>query len=145
MGRVIGIDYGDKRCGVAVSDPSRIIATAHRVISNAGMDRVIQEIAGLCRDQEAECIVLGWPLNMDGTEGPATEKVRVFLLKMKPAIDLPIETWDERLTTRTAESILIEAGTRRKKRKGLVDKIAAQVLLQHYLDSGAKISKARVE
>ena len=135
MGRVIGIDYGDKRCGVAVSDPSWTIATAHRVISNTGMDRVIQEIAGLCLDQEVECIILGWPLNMDGTEGPATEKVRVFLLKMKPAIDLPIETWDERLTTRTAESILIEAGTRRKKRKGLVDKVAAQVLLQHYLDS----------
>ena len=141
MGRVIGIDYGDKRCGVAVSDPSRIIATAHQVISNTGMDRVIQKIAGLCRDQEVECIILGWPLNMDGTEGPATEKVRVFLLKMKPAIDLPIETWDERLTTRTAESILIEAGTRRKKRKGLVDKIAAQVLLQHYLDSGQRFRK----
>jgi len=60
---------------------------------------------------------------------------------MKSAIDLPIETWDERLTTRTAESILIEAGTRRKKRKGLVDKIAAQVLLQHYLDSGQRFRK----
>ena len=141
MGRVIGIDYGDKRCGVAVSDPSGIIATAHRVISNKGMDLVIREIGGLCRDQEAERIVLGWPLNMDGTEGPATEKVRVFLLKMKPAIDLPIETWDERLTTRTAESILIEAGTRRKKRKGLVDKISAQILLQHYLDSGGRFRK----
>ena len=135
MGRVIGIDYGDKRCGVAVSDPSRIIASAHRVISNTGMDRVIQEIAELCRNQEVEQIILGWPLNMDGTEGPATDKVRVFLLKLKPAIDLPIETWDERLTTRTAETILIEAGTRRKKRKALVDKVAAQVLLQHYLDS----------
>ena len=135
MGWVVGIDYGDKRCGVAVSDPSRIIASAHRVISNTGMDRVIQEIAELCRNQEVEQIILGWPLNMDGTEGPATDKVRVFLLKLKPAIDLPIETWDERLTTRTAETILIEAGTRRKKRKALVDKVAAQVLLQHYLDS----------
>ena len=135
MGRVIGIDYGDKRCGVAVSDPSWMIASAHHVISNRGMDRVIREIAEVCRNQEAERIVLGWPLNMDGTEGPATAKVRNFLLKLKPAIDLPVETWDERLTTRTAETILIEAGTRRKKRKGLVDKVAAQVLLQHYLDS----------
>ena len=135
MGRVVGVDYGDKRCGVAISDPLQIIASAHCVIVNTSMDRLVKEIVELCRDREAERVVVGWPLNMDGTEGPATEKVRIFGSKLKAASDLPIAFWDERLSTRTAEAALIEAGTRRRKRKGIVDKVAAQIILQHYLDA----------
>lgn len=135
MGRLLGIDYGDKRCGIALSDPMRIIASAHDVIQNTGMDNVVKAVVTLCKEKEVEAIVVGWPLNMDGTEGPSAAKVATFMDKLRPAVGLKLVRWDERMSTQTAEATLIEAGTRREKRKGVIDKVAAQVLLQHYLDS----------
>ena len=135
MGRLLGIDYGDKRCGIALSDPMRIIASAHDVIQNTGMDNVVKAVVSICREKEVEEIVVGWPLNMDGTEGASAGKVSTFMGKLQPAVGLKLVRWDERMSTQTAEATLIEAGTRREKRKGLIDKVAAQVLLQHYLDS----------
>lgn len=135
MGRIVGIDYGDRRCGIAVSDPTRTIAFAHAVIPNTGLDGLVRRIVDLCREQDAEQIVVGWPLNMDGTAGGATEKVAAFVGKLAPAVGIAVVRWDERMTTRSAEAALIEGGARRAKRKTVIDKVAAQILLQHYLDA----------
>lgn len=135
MGRIVGLDYGEKRCGVAVSDPLHMIAGACEVIDVRGPKQVMKEILALCRDQEAERIVVGMPLNMDGTRGASAEAAQRLADGLAARTELPVETWDERLTTKTAEQALIEAGTRRAQRKGVIDKVAAQIMLQHYLDS----------
>lgn len=135
MSRILGIDFGDRRIGVAVSDPLHIIATAHRVVEYDDIHVAKKQIRDIVVAQEAGSIVVGLPLNMDGSEGPAVEKVRAFIDLLTPLVNVPITLWDERLTTKSAHDALIEAGTSRKKRKGLVDKVAAQIILQGYLDS----------
>jgi putative Holliday junction resolvase len=135
MGRLIGLDYGEVRCGVAVSDPLHIIATAKETIQVLGPKQVVREIAAICDREDAERVVVGMPFNMDGTRGASAEAAQALADRLQNRLSIPVETWDERLTTKTAREALIEAGTRREKRKGLVDKIAAQVMLQHYLDS----------
>jgi putative Holliday junction resolvase len=135
MGRVAGLDYGDRRIGIALSDPDRIIASAHAVVTYKNIHEALREVARVCRDAQADQVVIGLPLNMDGTHGPAVEKVRIFAAKLAGLVPIPIVMWDERLTTKSAHNVLIEAGTRRAARKNLVDKVAAQIMLQHYLDS----------
>jgi putative Holliday junction resolvase len=135
MGRLIGIDVGTKRFGVAVSDPLKMFASPHEVIKATGDKHALQEVVRICAEQEAEKLVVGLPLNMDGSRGPAAERVETLVEKLKTLVDVPVVLWDERLTTKTAEAALIEADTRRERRKDLVDKIAAQVLLQHYIDA----------
>ena len=132
---MVGLDFGDRRIGVAVSDPTAFLASAHGVIEYRDVHVAKKVVAEICRDQDASRIVIGLPLNMDGSEGPAVDKVRAFIKLLRGVTDVPIETWDERLTTKSAHDVLIEAGTRREKRKGLVDKIAAQFILQAYLDA----------
>ena len=135
MARLVGIDVGTKRFGVAVSDPMKIFASPHEVIQAPSDKQALRAVARICAEQEAEALVVGLPLNMDGSEGPAAERVEMLVEKLRGMVDIPIVLWDERLTTKTAEAALIEADTRRSRRKGLVDKIAAQVLLQHYIDA----------
>lgn len=135
MGRLVGLDVGTKRFGVAVSDPMKIFASPHEVIHAQGDKHALREVVRICSEQEAETLVVGLPLNMDGSSGPAAERVEGLVEKLKARLDIPIVLWDERLTTKTAEAALIEADTRRERRKELVDKIAAQVLLQHYMDA----------
>ncbi len=134
MGRLLGIDYGEKRIGLAVSDPSGIIATPHSVITWTSLPKAVEEIAALCRKLRIEGVVVGWPLNMDGSEGPATRHVQAFIDKLAARIELPIHKQDERLSSKTANDALIEGGTRRERRKDFVDKLAAQILLQQYLE-----------
>lgn len=136
-GRRVGLDFGDRRIGVAVSDPTGVLATAHSVIEYRDLHVAKKAVATLCRDVDAVELVVGLPRNMDGSEGAAAEKVRAFLTLLAPLLDVPVRLWDERLTTKSAHDVLIEAGTRREKRKGLVDKIAAQLILQGYLDAQA--------
>lgn len=138
MGRIIGLDYGEKRCGVALSDPLHVIASANTVIEVRGPAQVVREILALCREQDAERIVVGMPLNMDGSRGASAEAAQRLADALSARAGIPVETWDERLSTKTAEAILIEGGTRRKQRKGVIDKVAAQVMLQHYLDARAE-------
>lgn len=136
MGRIMGLDYGDKRVGVALSDPTHFLASPHSMIERESDVDVIRQLVALCGSQQVEKIVLGLPLNMNGTKGPAVEKALQFLVRLTAALPaVPVETWDERLSTVSAQRVLIDAGTSRKKRKGLVDKIAAQFILQHYLDA----------
>jgi putative Holliday junction resolvase len=104
-----------------------------RTVNRAGDDlRAVVEVAA---EQQAEKIVVGLPLNMDGSSGPVADAVGVFRDRLLTEVSVPVELWDERLTTKSAEDVLIEAGTRRKRRKEVVDKLAAQIMLQHYLDA----------
>ena len=133
MGRVLGIDHGDVRIGIALSDPTEFLASPLCVLdsTNAGLDQIIALIA----EHEVEKIVVGLPRNMDGSYGSATEKVRTFIEKLKRKTAVPVFEWDERLSTVSAHNALREAGLDGKQRKGVVDKVAAQIILQNYLDA----------
>ncbi|HNX52869.1 MAG TPA: Holliday junction resolvase RuvX [Pontiellaceae bacterium] len=133
MGRVLGIDHGDVRIGVALSDPTEFLASSLCVLdsTNAGLDQIIALIA----EHQVEKIVVGLPRNMDGSYGSATEKVRNFIEKLKLRTDVPVFEWDERMSTVSAHNALREAGLNGKRRKGVVDKVAAQIILQNYLDA----------
>ncbi len=135
MGRVLGVDLGSKRIGFAVSDPDRIITSSLRMVECASDKQIIKAILDAVTETSAEVCVLGHPVNMDGSRGPAAQRAEKFRDELKTRLSIPVELWDERLTTKSAHDVLIEAGTRRDKRKGLVDKIAAQIMLQNYLDA----------
>ena len=133
--RILGIDHGTVRIGIALSDELKMIATPLEYIPADPFADFIERFKEIIRDKEVEQIVVGMPRNMDGSYGPAAEKVREFVAFLKDAITVPIQLWDERLTTVSAQKSLIAAGTRREKRKEKVDKIAAAIILQGYLDS----------
>jgi len=135
VGRILGVDLGSKRIGFAVSDPDRIIASTFRMVECLSDKQIKKAILEACRETNADICVLGHPINMDGSHGPAAKRAEKFRDELKTELTIPVELCDERLTTKSANDVLIEAGTRREKRKGLVDKIAAQFMLQHYLDS----------
>jgi putative Holliday junction resolvase len=136
-GRVLGVDYGERRLGFAVSDPTRTIATANEVVTVQNPGEAANRTVEKCAQAEAVLLVIGLPLNMDGSEGGSVQKVREYIELLKKKTKVPVETWDERLSTKSAHDVLLEAGTRRKNHKGLVDKIAAQIMLQNYLDAHA--------
>lgn len=129
--RILGIDHGSKRIGLAVSDELGITAQALAFVPAEQLDRLVE----IVRERAVTQIVIGLPRNMDGTYGPAAEAVRVFIAKLEPLVNVPIRTWDERLTTAQAHRVLIEGDVSRSKRKDKVDSMAAQLLLQSYLDS----------
>lgn len=135
MGRLLGVDFGTVRIGIALSDPLGMFATAHDVLDGGAPAQAAKAIAALCAEKEVETIVVGHPLNMDGSRGPSAEAAAAFAERLRGVVSIPVVLWDERLTSKSAEAALIEAGTRRDKRRGLVDKVAAQILLQHYLDA----------
>ena len=133
MGRILGIDYGDVRIGIAMSDETAFLASPLTTVQNG--KGAADEIAALVREHKVKTVVIGLPLNMDGSAGPATEKVRKFSEKLAKKTDVPIVESDERLTTVTAHHNLREAGLDGRQRKGVVDMAAAQVILQDWLDS----------
>ena len=135
MGRVLGVDLGSRRIGFALSDPERIIASAYKVEVCQDDGHVRNTIIKVFRESGAEEIVLGYPLNMDGTKGPAAERAELFQAKLKEKLNVPVILCDERLTTKSAHDALLEAGMIRKKHMRVVDKVAAQMILQQYLDS----------
>ncbi len=139
MARTLGIDYGEKRIGLALSDATGTVATPYRVIDATSRKAAIRNIVECVAELGIERIVIGLPLRMDGTQGPSAEKTLAFAEQLKPELTIPVEAWDERFSTMTAENALIEGGTRRAKRKQHVDKLAAQIFLQHYLDVQAGI------
>ena len=133
MGRVLGLDVGDKRIGVALSDETRLIASPYCVIHSVGWGPDSRKIADIMRQTGAELIVSGLPYNMDGSLGFQAEKVRNFL-RVVEDMGFPVEWIDERLTTVSAQRALIEGGMRREDRRENVDKVAAAVILQAWLD-----------
>lgn len=135
MERILGLDVGDRTIGVAVSDPLGWTAQGVKTIRRAGKKEDFQELENLIKEYDVKKIVVGLPKNMNGTLGPQGEKTRTFGEKLKNRYGLPVIFWDERLSTRAAERSLIEGDVSRKKRKGLIDKMAAIHILQGYLDS----------
>ncbi len=134
--RIMGLDVGTKRIGVAMSDELLITAQGMESIMCGGAEKDITTIAELAGQYHVEEIVVGLPLNMDGTESACTRGVVAFIERLSHAVTMPVKAWDERLTSVQAEKVLLEADMSRKKRKRLSDKLAAQLILQGYLDSG---------
>ena len=134
MSRVLGLDVGDVRIGIAVSDETRLIASPHSVYRRIGWTPDARHLMGLYRELGCELAVCGLPRNMDGSIGFQAEKVRQFAEILTQA-GMKIVFQDERLSTVSATDALIEGGMRREKRRDTVDKVAAAVILQQYLDS----------
>jgi putative holliday junction resolvase len=133
--RILAIDHGSKRIGIAVSDELKVIAQPLEFIAAEPFVDVLARLRELIRDKQVEIILVGLPRNMDGSYGPAALKVQDFVAALKGALTVPIRTWDERLTSAQANRVLIQGNVRRDKRKEKVDKMAAAILLQSYLDS----------
>ncbi len=133
--RVLALDHGTVRVGVAVSDELKMIATPLEFIPAEPFTQFLNRLQELIREKEAELILIGMPRNMDGSYGPAAQKVQDFVARLKENISVPMKLWDERLTSTQANRMLIQAEVRRDKRKEKVDKTAAAILLQSYLDS----------
>ncbi len=128
------LDVGQKRIGIALSDSMGWTAQGHSVLQRTSGDDMAR-ISALCSENEVETIVVGFPLNMNGTEGPKAMEIKEYARELAEYTGLRVELWDERLTTVTAEKILIQADVSRRKRKQVIDKMAATVILQSYLDS----------
>lgn len=135
MGRILGIDYGKKRIGLAMSDIMGIIAQPFDVIESKGLQNDVAAILKIAKEKEVTCIVVGVPKNMNNTEGEMAELAKKFVEELKKQTEIQIEIMDERLTTVQAERMLTEeANISREKRKDVRDKIAATFILQTYLD-----------
>ena len=132
--RVLALDYGMKRIGIAVSDPGAIISQSSGFLYHDPEDRWIEEIEDMIQRQGIGSVVLGLPLNMDGSDSPLCRTVKQLAETLKDRLRIPVCLWDERLTTRQAEKLLISGNVRRKKRKIHVDGVAAALLLQSYLE-----------
>jgi putative holliday junction resolvase len=133
--RILALDHGSKRIGVAISDELQMIAQPLEFIPAEPLTDVLARLSALVTEKEVELILVGMPRNMDGSYGPAAVKVQEFVAELKEALSVPIRTWDERLTSAQANRVLIQGNVRRDKRKANVDKMAAAILLQSYLDS----------
>lgn len=135
MGKIMGLDYGDKRIGVAISDPLGFTAQGKKVIIRRGEEEDLAEIKRLVKESGAEELVVGLPRNMDGSLGPRAKLTLDFINLLKKQLNIPVKAWDERLSTSEAEKILLSADMSRKRRKGVIDKLAAALILQNYLDA----------
>ncbi|HUW60941.1 MAG TPA: Holliday junction resolvase RuvX [Candidatus Bathyarchaeia archaeon] len=134
QGRIVGLDVGSVRIGVAVSDPLGIMALPHSVITRASIEQDLDAVRDLVATVEAVRIVAGLPLNQEGKPGPQAEKVLEFLDRLREVVNVEIVTQDERFSTAEAQRMLIGANVSRKGRKKVIDKIAAHHILQTYLD-----------
>lgn len=133
--RTLAIDYGERRVGIALSDPTGFLASALQVIIRQSDAQVATDIASLVSERGVERIVLGNPITMKGESGEKSQHVLRFQKLVEARVEVPVVLWDERLTTVSAQRTLIEADVSRKKRKGVVDAVAATILLQSYLDA----------
>ncbi len=131
----MGLDVGDKRIGIALSDETALIASPKETLERRGNRKDIAHLLELARREDVSEIVAGLPFTLDGSEGPQAQKVERFIDALKAETDLPITMWDERLTTVGAERALLEGNVSRAKRKQRIDKVAAALILQGYLDS----------
>ena len=133
--RILALDHGTKRIGVAVSDELKMIASPLEYVLAEPFADFLSRLKEIIREKEVELIIIGMPRNMDGSYGPAALKVQEFVGVLRDAVAIPIKTLDERLTTAQAQRFLIQGNVRREKRKEKVDKTAAAILLQSYLDT----------
>lgn len=133
--RFMGIDLGDKRIGIALSDEGAVIASPMETLPRQGNRKDIARLLEIAGREDVGVILVGLPLSLDGSEGPQAKKVGRFVEALRAETTLPVTTWDERLSTVTAEQVLIEADVSRAKRKQRIDQVAAAVILQSYLDT----------
>lgn len=131
--RIMAIDYGDSRTGIAVCDKDEMLASPLTVITEYNFERCAEKVSELAKNEKAELIVVGHPKNMDGSEGERAQKCVEFAEKVRENSGIPTELWDERRTTVTAHNYLNETNVRGKKRKAVVDAVAATVILETYL------------
>ena len=135
MSPVLGIDVGTVRVGVAVGDPTGVIASPVESVPRRDAGAMWQRIRGIAAEHECDRAVVGLPRMMDGSEGAAATAARTFADELHEELQIPVEMWDERLTTVQAERSMIAAGTRRRQRKERIDAVAAAIMLQAWLDS----------
>ena len=134
--RILGIDYGDQRIGLALSDASAMLCGRAWTLQEWNLDRAIEQIAAAAKENEAGLLVLGLPKNMDGTEGPRAEKSRQVAKLLEAATGLKVVLWDERRSSIEAHAILHANGRREKNHRKTVDAVAASLILEGYLGSG---------
>jgi len=132
--RYLGLDVGDVRIGVALSDETATIASGLDTIRRVGPRKDVKAVAGLVRSHEVAELVVGLPRRLDGELGPQAQKVLAFMDELRSAVKVPVVPWDERFTSAVANQALIEADVSRKGRKAVVDKVSAILILQNYLD-----------
>lgn len=132
--RIMGLDYGDKTIGVAISDALGLTAQSKGVIRRKNLTEDFIKLQDYIEQYQITEIVVGFPRNMNGTLGPRVEKTNQFVNFLCKRVDIPVNLWDERLTTVAAERVLLEADLRRSKRKNVIDAVAAALILQGYLD-----------
>ena len=142
--RVIGIDLGSKRIGIALSDSDLTVATPLDVVERSGnVEKDHIEILKITAEWEVQKIIVGLPISLDGTLGPSAQSVMDEIKMLRGVTDIPIETHDERFTTVTAEQILLQQNVKRDKKKRIIDKVAAAIILQGWIDSFNKSKDAR--
>ena len=135
VGKILSVDFGDVRTGLAVSDPSRLLASGIGYISPGGIEKTADAVAEAARENGVSAVVVGLPVNMDGSRGSRAQRCEKFACMLKERLDgVPVTTFDERMTTMTASRYLNETNTRGKKRKQVIDTLSAQIILQNCLD-----------
>ncbi len=132
--RILGLDIGTKRIGVAVSDELGLLAQGKCCVDRETDDKAINDIIAIIEEGSVGKVVVGLPLNMDGSHGERAEDSTKFAESLADKTGLPVDLWDERLSTKEAEDVMLKADISRKKRKKVIDKMAAQLILQGYLD-----------
>lgn len=135
MKRIMGVDYGKARIGIALSDELQMLAHPTETIAVAKTPNPPARIATIVQEKNVERIVVGLPRHMNGTEGASAEEARAFAEKLKAVVTCEVRTWDERLSTVAAHRAMQEAGKKTRETRGYIDQVAAQMLLQGYLDS----------
>ena len=132
---MLGLDVGDRRIGLAISDPNGQVAVPLRTLHRTAQDGAVDAIAALVAEENVEAIVVGLPLRLDGSAGSQAESVQEFVRQLLPAVNVPVTLWDERLSTVQAEHLLRRDGPSSRKGKAEQDSLAAAIILQGYLDS----------
>lgn len=141
--RILALDHGTVRVGVAVSDELQFIAHPLESIPAEPFDALLTRLQQLLNEKDVGTILIGLPRNMDGSSGPAADKVQAFVARLKENVTVPIQLWDERLTSAMANRVLIQGNVRRAARKQKVDPMAAAILLQSYLDAKSETGNAQ--
>ena len=134
MGRLLGLDVGDKRVGVAICDETRTLARPLLTLSRASKTEDFARLAGLCREYAIEQVIVGLPKTLRGEEGPQAQRVQRYAIELQEALNLPVEFWDERYSSADAHERLAASG-RKARAKGDIDSAAAAIILQEYLNS----------
>lgn len=135
LGRILGLDIGSKRTGVAVSDSYRMIATPLTTVEARKKGEWVTKVIEIIEKEEATAVLAGMPLNQYGEEGKDAQNIRTYIALLRERVSIPVIEWDERFTTVQAERALLSADMSRGKRKDVIDKVAAAIILQSYLDS----------